>query len=148
MEIILKTDIPKLGYRGDIVEVKPGYARNFLIPKGKAMVANDSNRRNNAEILRQQANKLSRRKDEAQEVANRLGQEEIEVKVKSGSSGKIFGSVTNVQIAGMLNDKGYAIDRRNISFTEPIKETGTHTAYIECYKDIVAEVSIVVKAEK
>ncbi|MCB0739392.1 MAG: 50S ribosomal protein L9 [Bacteroidetes bacterium] len=147
MEIILNTDIPKLGYKGDVVSVKPGYARNFLIPRGMAMVANSSNLRSNQENLKQQANKIARILENAQALANKLSAEEVVVTVKTGTSGKLFGSVTTLQIANLLKEKGYDVDRRNVSFAEPIKEVGNHKAQVECYKNIVAEVSVVVKGE-
>ena len=147
MEIILNQDIPKLGYKGDVVAVKSGYARNFLIPKGIAVIANSSNKKMNSEILKQQANKLAKRKDDAQSLANRLAATDVSISVKTGTSGKIFGSVTTLQIANILKEKGFDLDRRVITLTEPIKEVGTHIAHVECYKDISAEVTITVKGE-
>lgn len=148
MEIILNSDIPKLGYKGDVVTVKPGYARNYLIPQGFAVVANAANKKAQAEILKQQVNKLEKRKQDAQTLANKLESTDLTVKVKTGTSGKIFGSVTTLQVAHMLKEEGFDIDRRNISFLEPIKEVGTHTAQVECYKDIVADVKIHVQGDK
>jgi large subunit ribosomal protein L9 len=148
MEIILNTDIPKLGYSGDVVTVKPGYARNFLIPKGMAVVANASNRKMRAEMMKQQANKLAKKKDDAQTLANKLEATELTLKVKTGTTTKIFGSVTTLQVAHLLKQEGFDIDRRNITFENPIKEIGTYKAQVECYKDIVAEVTVNVKPEK
>lgn len=148
MEIILNTDIPKLGYKGDIVSVKSGYARNFLIPQGMAVVANAGNKKMHAEIIKQQANKLAKRKDDAQTLANQLSSVELTISMKSGTSGKIFGSVTTLQVANMLKDQGFDIDRRNVSFEEPVKEIGTHKAIVECYKNITATVSVIVKGDK
>ncbi|MFY0672620.1 MAG: 50S ribosomal protein L9 [Bacteroidia bacterium] len=148
MEIILNTDIPKLGYSGDVVTVKPGYARNFLIPKGMAVVANASNRKMRAEMMKQQANKLAKRRDDAQTLANRLEATELTLKVKTGTTSKIFGSVTTLQVAHLLKQEGFDIDRRNISFEDPIKEVGTYKAQVECYKGIVAQVTVNVKPEK
>jgi large subunit ribosomal protein L9 len=148
MEIILNTDIPKLGYSGDVVTVKPGYARNFLIPKGMAVVANASNRKMRAEMMKQQANKLAKKKDDAQTLVNKLEATELTLKVKTGTTTKIFGSVTTLQVAHLLKQEGFDIDRRNITFENPIKEIGTYKAQVECYKDIVAEVTVNVKPEK
>ncbi|MGB0430327.1 MAG: 50S ribosomal protein L9, partial [Bacteroidia bacterium] len=139
MDIILNTDIPKLGYTGDVVTVKPGYARNFLIPKGMAVVANASNRKMRAEMMKQQANKLAKRTDDAQTLANKLEILDLTIKVKTGTTSKIFGSVTTLQVAHLLKEEGFDIDRRNISFVDPIKETGTYKVQVECYKDIVAD---------
>jgi large subunit ribosomal protein L9 len=144
----LNTDIPKLGYSGDVVTVKPGYARNFLIPKGMAVVANASNRKMRAEMMKQQANKLAKKKDDAQTLANKLEATELTLKVKTGTTTKIFGSVTTLQVAHLLKQEGFDIDRRNITFENPIKEIGTYKAQVECYKDIVAEVTVNVKPEK
>lgn len=148
MEIILNKDIPKLGYKGDIVEVKSGYARNFLIPQGVAMVANQSNRKMQAELIKQQANKFAKRKDDGQVLANRLEATELTLKAKTGNTAKIFGSITTLQIAHLLKDQGFEIDRRNITFADPIKEVGIHIAVVECYKDIYANVTVNVKPEK
>jgi len=148
MEIILNTDIPKLGYSGDVVTVKPGYARNFLIPKGMAVVANASNRKMRAEMMKQQANKLAKKRDDAQTLANKLEATELTLKVKTGTTTKIFGSVTTLQVAHLLKQEGFDIDRRNITFENPIKEIGTYKAQVECYKEIVAEVTVNVKPEK
>jgi len=148
MDIILNKDIPKLGYRGDIVTVKAGYARNFLIPQGIAMVANSSNRKMQAEMMKQQASKFAKRRDDAQTLANRLEAVDLSIKVKTGNTTKIFGSVTTLQIAHLLKDAGFDIDRRNITFPDPIKETGVHKVEVECYKNIVASLSITVKPEK
>ncbi len=148
MDIILNTDIPKLGYSGDVVTVKPGYARNFLIPKGMAVVANASNRKMREEMMKQQANKLAKKRDDAQTLANKLESLELVLKVKTGTTTKIFGSVTTLQVAHLLKDAGFDIDRRNISFTDPIKEIGLYKVQVECYKNIVANVSLNVKPEK
>ena len=144
----MNKDIPKLGYKGDIVEVKSGYARNFLIPQGIAMVANQSNRKMQAELMKQQANKLSKRRDDGQVLANRLEATEVMLKAKTGNTTKIFGSITTLQISHLLKDQGFDIDRRNITFPDPIKEVGTHKAVVECYKDIYANLTVIVKPEK
>lgn len=148
MDIILNKDIPKLGYKGDIVSVKAGYARNYLIPQGIAMVANSSNRKMQAELMKQQANKFAKRREDAQTLANRLEAVDLSIKVKTGNTTKIFGSVTTLQVAHLLKDAGFDIDRRNITFPDPIKEIGTHKVEVECYKNIIANLSINVKPEK
>ena len=148
MEIILNKDIPKLGYRGDVITVKPGYARNFLIPQGMAVVANSSNRKMRDELMKQQANKIAKRIEDATALQNRLESQEITVKVKTGTTTKIFGSVTTLQVSHLLKDAGFYIDRRNISFIEPIKEIGIHKIIVECYKNVIANVTLNVKPEK
>jgi len=137
-----------LGYRGDIITVKPGYARNFLIPQGMAVVANSSNRKMRDELMKQQANKIAKRVEDATALQNRLESQEITVKVKTGTTTKIFGSVTTLQVSHLLKDAGFDIDRRNISFIEPIKEIGTHKIIVECYKNVIANVTLNVKPEK
>lgn len=147
MEIILNKDIPKLGYKGDIVTVKSGYARNFLLPQGIAVVANSSNKKMHAELMKQAAHKLAKRKDDAQALADKLSAETINIQVKTGTTGKIFGTVTTLQVANLLKEHGFELDRRNVSFAEPIKMVGTYKAYVECYKDITAEVTLNVTGE-
>src|ERR1700722_19886659 len=112
MDIILKQDVPTLGYRGDIVKVKPGYARNFLISQRLAVIADEANRKMNTEDLKQGTNKLNKMKTNAQDVANNLSNTTIEIAVRTGAGGKIFGSVTTLQIAQSLKEKGFDIDRR------------------------------------
>lgn len=148
MNIILNKDLPSLGYKGDEVSVKPGYARNYLIPKGLAVIANNSNRRMNQEILKQQANKIEKVRQDAQTKANKLESTKLKIKVKSGISGKIFGTVTNLQVSHLLAEEGFEVDRRQIRFEEPVKEVGTHTAIVECYKDIYANVTMEVIGDK
>ncbi|MBI1184405.1 50S ribosomal protein L9 [bacterium] len=148
MEIILNKDIPKLGYTGDVVTVKPGYARNFLIPQGMAVVANASNKKMRDEMMKQQANKIKKLVEDANALVAKLEALDLSLKVKTGTTSKIFGSVTTLQVAHLLKDAGFDIDRRNISFAEPIKEVGIHKVTVECYKNISASISLNVKPEK
>lgn len=142
MEIILTQDVPNLGYRGDIVKVRPGYARNYLIPQRMGMIANDANRKMADENAKQGANKLAKVKADAQSLANVLGHTTIEISAKTGTSGKIFGSITTLQIAQALKEKGFDIDRRKIHLNEEIKNTGEYHATIDLHKEVKATVNL------
>src|SRR5210317_1801152 len=111
MEIILKDDIKGLGYKNDMVTVKPGYARNYLIPQGFAIMANESNTKMMAENVRQAAHKAEKVKADAEAIANGIGDTVLEIKAKAGDSGKIFGAVTTLQISDALKAKGFDVDR-------------------------------------
>jgi large subunit ribosomal protein L9 len=148
MEVILKKDVQKLGYADDVVKVKPGFARNFLIPKGLAIVANESNRKSLAETQKQRAFKEQKLKDSANATAEKLGGTTVKVGAKAGESGKIFGSVTTVQLADALKKAGYEVDRKNITIKEePIKTLGTYTATVRIYRDIAADINFEVVEE-
>ena len=146
MDIILKTDVPTLGYRGDIVKVKSGYARNYLIPQWMAVIADEANRKMNTEDLKQGANKLNKMKTNAQDVANNLSNTTIEIAVRTGAGGKIFGSVTTLQIAQSLKEKGFDIDRRKIHLDAEIKTTGEYQASVDLHKDVKAKVNLKIVA--
>ncbi|MEA1878011.1 MAG: 50S ribosomal protein L9 [Bacteroidota bacterium] len=148
MDIILKKDVPNLGHQDDIISVKNGYGRNFLIPKGMAILATPSERKNHEEKLRQQAHKEEKLRLDAEAKAKKLSAVELKIGAKTSTTGKIFGSVNTIQIAEELNKKGFEIDRKNISLNEEaIKEIGTYTVSIKLYKDIKAELSFEVCAE-
>ncbi|MBX7202642.1 MAG: 50S ribosomal protein L9 [Bacteroidia bacterium] len=148
MEIILKQDVANLGHKDEIVKVKNGYGSNYLIPKGFAIPANESNRKVLQETLRQRAHKEEKLRKDAESMAEKLVKSGIEVGAKVGESGKIYGSVNNIQLAEALKKKGYDIDRKNITLdTEAIKTVGTYTAHIKIYKDIKVDVEFDVVAE-
>lgn len=146
MEIILKQDMPKLGDKDDIVNVKNGYATNYLIPKGFAIMATKNAKVILAENKRQQAHKEERLRNEADEIAGKLDGLKISIGAKTSSTGKIFGSVTNIQIAEQLEKKGFDIDRKKISLPS-VKEVGTYKAKVSLFKDIKAEVEFEVVSE-
>ncbi len=146
MEIILKTDIAKLGYKNDLVDVKPGYGRNFLIPQGFAVMATGSNKKILAENLKQAAHKAEKLKKDAEEMANAIGEITLEIAAKAGESGKIFGRVTNTQIADALKAKGFDIDRKKISLGD-IKTLGEYTALIDLHKEVKHTVKVNVFGE-
>jgi large subunit ribosomal protein L9 len=148
MEIILKEDVAKLGYKGDVVKVRPGYAHNFLIPNGLAVVADKANRKISQENLRQAAHKIEKVKASAEQTATDLQNATIEISAKTGSSGKIFGSITTLQIAQALKEKGFDIDRRRISLVGEIKTPGTYEASIDLHKEVKAKINLVVVPEE
>lgn len=148
MEVILKQDIKGLGFKDDKVEVRNGYGRNFLIPKGMAILATESAKKMHAEILKQKAFKEDKLRKEAASNAEKLAGLTIKVGAKAGESGKIFGSVTNIQIADALQKAGYAIERKNIELGEDtIKQLGSYTAKVRLFKEVVANVNFEVVAE-
>ncbi|MBA3681529.1 MAG: 50S ribosomal protein L9 [Bacteroidetes bacterium] len=148
MEVILKQDIKGLGYKDDKVTVRNGYGRNFLLPKGMAILATDSVKKMHAEILKQRAFKEDKLRKEAAVSAEKLAGVSIKVGAKAGESGKIFGSVTNIQIADALQKAGYNVERKNIEIAEDnIKALGTYTAKVRLYKDVAATVNFEVVAE-
>ncbi len=149
MEIILKQDVAKLGYKNDIVKVKPGFARNYLIPQGLAIVATESARKVLAEDLKQQQHKLEKIKKEAEAVAEVLANAELRIPAKASESGKIYGSVNNIQIANAIKEaKNIEIDRKQIAINEEsIKEVGHYTAKVRLHKEVAVEVKFEVYAE-
>jgi len=147
MEIILKQDYEGLGYKNDIVTVKPGYARNYLIPRGVAIVASKSNLKMIEENIRQAAHKAEKLKSDAQATADKIGDMEITIPAKAGESGKIFGAITTLQVSDALKTKGIEIDRKKISFKEDIKNVGEHTAILDLHKEVKKEVKLKVVAE-
>lgn len=147
MEIILKEDITNLGYKNDIVTVKDGYGRNFLIPSGKAVIASTAAKKMLAEELRQRAHKLEKIKNDAQELADKLKDVKLTIATKVSSTGTIFGSVNNVQIAEELAKKGFEIERKIIVIKEPVKEIGSYVATIRLHKEISIDIPFDVVAE-
>src|SRR4051812_25688109 len=147
MEIILKQDIKGLGYKDDKVTVANGYGRNFLLPQGMATLATESAKKMHAEILKQRAFKEDKLRKEAGTNAEKLAGYSIKVGAKAGENGKIFGSVTTIQIAEALQKAGYPVERKNIEITEDtIKQLGTYTAKVRLYKDVSANVTFEVVA--
>ena len=149
MEIILKQDINKLGNKSDIVNVKPGYANNYLIPKGFATIATESAKKVLAENLKQQAHKEERLRNDAIALAEQIKNKEIKIGAKTSTTGKIFGSVNTIQIAEALAKKGIEVDRKNITIENEnnIKEVGKYNATIKLYKDVKATIEFEVVSE-
>lgn len=149
MEVILKQDVNNLGFTHDIVNVKDGYARNYLITKGLAIIANDTNRKILAELKKQQAFKAEKIKNEAATVAKALEGLSLRIAAKAGASGKIFGSVNSVQIANAIKEaKNIEIDRKKIHLSdEGIKELGNYKAKVKLHKEVQFEIDFEVFAE-
>lgn len=146
MKIILTQDIKNLGHKDDVVTVKSGYGRNFLIPTGKAKLATESAMKMLAEDIRQRAFKLEKIRKDAEEIAAKINGLTINITAKAGASGKIFGSVTSLQVANAIKEQGYEVDRRKIA-VDDIKNLGSYSADINLFKDITATVTIEVVAE-
>ena len=148
MEIILTEDIDKLGFKNDIVNVKSGYGRNFLIPQGKAVIATPSSKKMLSETIRQRAHKEEKMVKEAEGILESLKGAKVNVLAKAGEKGKIFGSVNNIQLASALKDLGFTIDRKNIILKEEnIKTLGSYQAVVRLYKKIEATIDFEVIAE-
>ncbi|MCK4570049.1 MAG: 50S ribosomal protein L9 [Bacteroidales bacterium] len=149
MEVILKKDIPGLGYKNDLITVKNGYARNYLIPKGLAVLATEVNKKVLAEVKKQKAHKEEKILKEAEELAKGLEALQIKIAAKAGTSGKIFGSVNEIQIANAIKEQHkFDIDRKDISVDgESIKELGEYIAKIRLHKDVTVELKFEVYAE-
>jgi len=148
MEIILKQDINKLGQKDDIVNVKDGYGRNFLIPRGYAVAASPSAKKMHTENLRQRAHKEEKIKIAAQEIAEKMTGIKLIVGAKTSTSGKIFGSVNTIQIAESLKEKGFDIDRRSITLPEDqIKEVGNYKAVVKLHREVKVEIEFEIVGE-
>lgn len=146
MKIILKKDVANLGDAGEIVEVKTGYALNYLVPQGFATVGTPSAIKQHEETIRQRAHKEAKMVAEAQARAAQLSATPVEVVVKVGENGKLYGSVTAAQVAAALVEKGFELDKKNVTVPE-IKEVGAYEAQIKCYKGVFATVKVNVVAE-
>ncbi len=147
MEVILKQDIKNLGYKDDVVRVKDGYGRNYLIPKGYAVIANDSNRKILAENLRQTQFKQDRIKGDAETIAAGLQNVTVSIGAKAGESGKIFGAVNTIQFAEALKKLGFEVDRKRITFESDVKFLGSYVANLNLHKEVKIQVSFEVVAE-
>jgi large subunit ribosomal protein L9 len=146
MEIILKEDITGLGYKNDIVKVKAGYGRNYLIPRGVAIIATESNRKIVAENVKQAAHKAEKIKTAALNIAEQVGEMVLTIITKAGESGKIFGAVTTLQISEALKEKGIEVDRKKIALKGDVKMLGDYTAVLDLHKEVKKEVSFSVIA--
>ncbi len=148
MEIILKEDVANLGYKDDIVTVKPGYGRNYLIPTGKAIYATSSAKKVLAEELKQRAHKLEKIKKDAEAVAESLKDVSLKIATKVSATGSIYGSVGNLQIAEELAKLGHNIDRKLIVVKEQVKEVGSYMALVKLHKEVSVEIPFEVVAEE
>ena len=146
MELILKEDVINLGYKDDIVKVKDGYGRNYLIPTGKAVIATESAKKVLAENLRQRAHKLAKIKADAEELAKKMEGISLTIATKVSATGAIYGSVGSIQIAEELAKLGFEIDRKIIA-VEAAKEIGSYTATVRLHKEVAVKVPYTVVAE-
>lgn len=148
MEVILKQDMDNLGYADEVVKVRPGYARNYLIPRGLAIIASETNKKVLTETQKQRAHKAQKIKGDAESVAKQLEAITLKIGAKVGESGKIYGSVTALQIADALSKHDVIVDRKKIHLdTDHIKSLGTYTATVNLHKDVKAKVNFEVVAE-
>lgn len=148
MEVILKKNVDNLGYANEVVTVKPGYGRNFLIPQGYAVLATASAKKAHEEVMKQKAHKESKILAEAEELGKKLEATTIKIVTKAGEKGKIFGSVNTVQLSDALKSEGLDIDRKSIKIKEePIKEVGTYEAVANLHKDVKTTFSFEVVGE-
>ena len=145
MEVILKEDIISLGFKDDVVNVKKGYARNYLIPQGKAVIASESAKKVLAE--NQRAHKLAQIKTDAEALAGKMEGVTLTIGAKTSSTGTIFGSVTTIQIAEALKEKGFEVDRKLIQIKDQVKEVGTYNAVVKLHKEVSVDVPFEVVAE-
>ena len=147
MKLILKENVVELGYKDDVVEVKDGYGRNYLIPQGKAIIASDANLKELQENLRQRAHKIAAILAEAQGQADAIKDVKLVIEAKTGANGVIYGSVGAAQIADAFAKLGHAIDRKLISLKNPIKVVGDYVCTVKFHRDVNAEVPVCVVAE-
>ena len=147
MEVILKTDVANLGHKDDIISVKPGYGRNYLIPNGIAILATESARKQLAESLKQRAHKLAKIKADAEAAAAALEGVTLTIGAKTSSTGTIFGSVNSIQIAEALEKLGHTVDRKLIYLKDAVKEVGSYKATIKFHKEVSVEIPFEVVSE-
>ncbi len=148
MDVILKQDMPNLGYKNEIISVKNGYGRNFLIPKGYAILATETARKIHAENMKQRAHKEEKLKNEALDAAKKLEKLEIKIGAKTSTTGKIFGSVNTIQLAEEIAKQvGFNVDRRNIKLNDNIKQVGKYSAIVKLHREVSAEIKFEVISE-
>lgn len=150
MEIILKQDIQNLGHKDDVVTVKNGYAANYLIPQGMAIMATPTAKKIHAENMKQRAHKEAKIRQDAEALAANLEGKTVKIATKVSATGKIFGSVNNIQVAEALAAMGHEVDRKNITIIgeDNLKQVGTYEAVVKCYRDIKATLNIEVVGEE
>ena len=148
MEVILRADVPELGRRGDVVSVKAGYARNYLLPRKLAMEATPGNRKQVVEMKAAGARREATEKSAAESLAAQLGEITVELTAKAGESDQLFGSITAMDIADALEAKGFNIDKRKLHLDEPIKTLGEYSVPVRLHREVTASVKVVVAREE
>lgn len=146
MRVILTQDVKSLGKKGDVVEVKEGYGRNFLIPRGLAVAADDGSLRRLKHEKAVQKGKEVREREEAEQVKAQLEKTTVTIRVKTGEKGRLFGSITASDVAAEIAKQGIEIDRRKIELEEPIKNLGNYTLTVRVYPGVTAQLKVVVEA--
>jgi large subunit ribosomal protein L9 len=147
MEIILREDVPNVGHTGDVVKVKPGFARNYLLPRGLAVVADRGKVRELEHQKRILADKRERERQASQSLATSLAAVKLLVKARAGAEGKLFGSVTNIDVERALVERGFTVDRRRIKLEEPIKSLGDHRVVVRLAAGVDTAVTVSVEAD-
>jgi large subunit ribosomal protein L9 len=147
MKVLLKQDVKNIGRKGEIVEVKEGYGRNFLIPNALAIEASQGAMRQVEEAKKAQERRRDREKIEAQETANSIAAMVLTIKHKSGDEGHLFGSVTNSEIAEALKKRGFEVDKKKIHLEEPIRHLGKHEATLKLHPEVTATISVTVEKQ-
>lgn len=148
MKIILKENVAGLGYKDDVVEVKDGYGRNYLIPQGKGIIASQAALKQLAEDLRQRAHKIEKIKADAEEAAKAIDGLRLTISAKTSAAGTVFGSVNAIQISDALKALGHEVDRKLIEVSQPVKEVGEYTAVVRFHKEVSVELPFEVIAEE
>ena len=148
MKVILTQDLDNLGMRGDLVEVKNGYGRNYLIPRGLAVLATKSNQKRHEEELRQAAHKIEAQREQAEQLAQKIDGTELLVVMRTGDEGRVFGTVTTQQVADLLKERGFEVDRRKVTIGEEIRTVGVYPATVKVHPLYSAEVKIRVEPEQ
>ncbi len=148
MKVILTRDLEGYGFLGDVIEVKRGFANNYLIPRGYALPATEGNVKHVQEILKQKRRKLEREKRKAEELAKKLEGVVVQVEKPVGEAGKLFGSVTAADVVNALKEQGIEIDRKNVVFPHPIRETGLYTVTIRLHREVAVEIKVDVKPQE
>ncbi len=148
MKVILTRDLEGYGFFGDIIEVKDGFANNYLIPRGYALPATEGNVRHIQEILRQKRRKLEREKKKAEELAKKLEGVVVQIEKQAGEKGKLFGSVTSADVVEALKEKGIEIQRKMVVFPHPIREVGVYPVKIRVHRDISVEIKVDVRPKE
>ncbi|MCS7262233.1 MAG: 50S ribosomal protein L9 [Aquificaceae bacterium] len=146
MKVVLLKELEGYGSMGDVINVKDGFARNYLIPRGIALPATEANLRHMQSILSQRARKLQKEKEKAQELARRLEGLLLELRRKVGEKGKLFGSVTSQEIAQALKEKGFELDRKKVYIKHPIKDVGMYTVTLKLHPEVSVDIKVEVKA--
>jgi large subunit ribosomal protein L9 len=148
MELILLADVENLGVKFDQVKVKAGYGRNYLLPNGLAKIATPSNIKHLEEIKKQQSGKIAKQTEEMKALAEQISADKLVIGAKAGTTGKLFGSVTTVQVAEAMNKQyGIKLDRKKVHLSSEVKELGTYKATVDLYKDVIAEITFEVVEE-